>query len=45
MLFDNIVMSKFTEVKNNSTYLTRYLDDVTRPVVLILPKNRNSRRR
>ena len=45
MLVDNIVMSKLTDMKNNSTYLTKYLDDVTRPLVLILPKNRNSRRR
>ena len=45
MLVDNIVMSKLTDMKNNSTYLTKYLDDVTRPLVLILPKNKNSRRR
>ena len=35
---DNKVISKLIETKNNSKYLIRYLDDVIRPLVLILPK-------
>ena len=30
-------ISKLTETKNNSKYLIRYLDDIKRPLVLILP--------
>ena len=33
---DNIVISKLLE--NNSNYLIRYLEEFTRPFVLILPK-------
>ena len=29
---------KLVETKNNSKYLIGYLDDVTRPLVLVLPK-------
>ena len=35
---DNIVISKLIERKNNSKCLIRHLDDVKRPLVLILPK-------
>ena len=35
---DNIVISKLFETKTNSKYLTGYLDKVTKPLVLILPK-------
>ena len=35
---DNIVMSKLVETKNSSKYLIGYLDEVIRPLVLILPK-------
>ena len=35
---DNIVISKLVETKNNSHYWIGYLDEVTRPLVLILPK-------
>ena len=35
---DNIVLSKLTERRNNSEYLIEHLDDVIRPLVLILPK-------
>ena len=35
---DNIVISKLVETKNNSKYLIGYLDEVIRPLVLILPK-------
>ena len=35
---DNVVISKLIETKNNSKYLIEYLDDVIRPLVLILPK-------
>ena len=31
---NNIVISKLIETKNNSKYLTGYLDEVTRPLVL-----------
>ena len=34
----NIVISILIETKNNSKCLIRYLDDVIRPLVLILPK-------
>ena len=37
---DNIVISKLFEKKNNSKLLIGYLNDVTRPLVLILPKMR-----
>ena len=33
-----IVISKLAETKNNSKYLIGYLDEVIRPLVLILPK-------
>ena len=35
---DNIVISKLIETKNKYKYLIGYLDDVIRPLVLILPK-------
>ena len=35
---DNIVISNLIETKNNSKYLIGYLDEVIRPLVLILPK-------
>ena len=35
---DNIVISKLVERKNNSKSLIGYLDEVIRPLVLILPK-------
>ena len=35
---DNIVISKLIETKNNSKYLTGYLDQVRRPLALMLPK-------
>ena len=35
---DNIVIPKLTETKNISEHLLRYLDEVIRPLVLILPK-------
>ena len=35
---DNIFISKLVETKNNYKYLTRYLDQVIRPLVWILPK-------
>ena len=36
---DNIVISKLIEKKkNNSKYLIKYVNDVIRPLVLILPK-------
>ena len=35
---DNIVISKLVESKNNSKYLSGYLDEVIGPLVLILPK-------
>ena len=34
----NIVISKLIEMNNNSEYLTGSLDDVIRPLFLILPK-------
>ena len=33
----NIVVSKISEMKNNSKYLIGYLEEVIRPLVLILP--------
>ena len=33
---DNIVISKLIEMKSNSKSLIKYLDDVIRPLVLIL---------
>ena len=35
---DNIVISKIIETKTNSKYLIRYLDEVIRALILILPK-------
>ena len=35
---DNIIISKLVEIKNNSEYLIGYLDEVIRPLVLILHK-------
>ena len=34
---DNIVISKSIETKNNSKYLIGELDDVIRPLLLIVP--------
>ena len=36
--FDNITVSKTIETKTNSNYSIGYLDEVIRPLVLILPK-------
>ena len=36
--FDDIIISNFTDTKNNSKSLIEYLDEVIRPLVLILPK-------
>ena len=36
--FDDIVFSKLIERKTNFEYLIEYLDEVIRPLVLILPK-------
>ena len=36
--FDNLVISKLVETKNNPTYLIGYFDEVLRQFVLILPK-------
>ena len=35
---DNIIISKLIETEKNSKYLIGYLDEVIRPLVLILPK-------
>ena len=35
---DNIVISKLVETKNNSHYWIGYLDQIIKPLVLILPK-------
>ena len=35
---DNIVISKLIERNNNSKYLIGYLDEVIKPLLLILPK-------
>ena len=35
---DYIVISKLVDTTNNSKYLIGYLDEVTTPLVLILPK-------
>ena len=35
---DNIVISKLLKTKNNYECLIRYLDNVIRPLALILPK-------
>ena len=35
---DNIALSKLVETKNNFKDLIGYLDEVIRPLVLILPK-------
>ena len=37
---DHIAISKFIDAINNSKYLTRYLDDAVRPLILILPKHK-----
>ena len=37
---DNIVISKLLKTKNNSKCLIGYLDNVIRPLALILPKMR-----
>ena len=34
----SMAISKFFETRNNSKYLIGYLDEVIRPLVLILPK-------
>ena len=36
--FDNIVVSKLIKTKTYSKYLIGYLDEVIRPLFLILPK-------
>ena len=35
---DHIVISKLIGTRNNSKYLVEYLDDVVRPLILILRK-------
>ena len=35
---DNIVISKLIKTKSNSKYLIGYLDNVIRPLVLIMPE-------
>ena len=35
---DNIIISKLVETKKNFKNLTRYLDEVIKPLVLLLPK-------
>ena len=35
---DNIVISKLVKTKTNSMYLIGYLDKITRPLVLLMPK-------
>ena len=35
---DNIVISNLVETNDNSQYLIQYLDEVIRPLVVILPK-------
>ena len=35
---DSMAISKFFKTRNNSKYLIGYLDEVIRPLVLILPK-------
>ena len=35
---DNVFISKLIEAKNNLKYLIGYLDEVIRPLVLMLPK-------
>ena len=37
---DNIVVSKLIETNNNSKYLIGYLDEVIKPLRLILSKGR-----
>ena len=37
---NNIVISYLIEMKNSCKYLIRYLDEVIRPLVLILPKTK-----
>ena len=38
LMLINFVISKTVETKNNSKFLNGYLDEVIRPLVLILPK-------
>ena len=35
---DNIGISKLVGIKNNSKYIIGYLDNIIRPLVVILPK-------
>ena len=35
---DNIVISNLVETNDNSQYLIQYLDEVIRPLVVMLPK-------
>ena len=37
-IIDNIVDSKLIKTKTNYKYLIKYLDEVKRPLVLVLPK-------
>ena len=39
IVVDDIVISKLIKTKTNSKYLIRYLDNVIRPLVLMMPKN------
>ena len=39
---DNKIISKLVETKNNSKYLIEYLDEVIRPLAVILPKMSNN---
>ena len=36
--FGNIIISKLVETKNDTKYLTAYLDEVIKSLVLLLPK-------
>lgn len=36
--FDNITISKLTEIKSNSKYLIGHLNNVIKPILLILAK-------
>ena len=38
LMFENIGISNLTKMKNNSEHLMGYLDEVTRPLVFVLPK-------
>ena len=35
---DNVIISKLVYTTNNSKYFIRYLDEVIKPLVLLLPK-------